>query len=224
MGCFNATQGHSAVPMELGEVSPDVGKNNDLHQIAEVRAQVAELSAFIKGGGRSGTPGQWSSYTPSGGKNSPGKGGAGAGNGTGKGKGKGKGGPSAIAVAWKRAESQPGKGGVPLCPEYQRTGRCTYFSRTGRECRFKHVKDVPQALSSIEGLLTTDLPSLSNNASWDEESHCFALACGECAPTGAAAPPVSGVEAEVFKAYSDLEAEMSFQILEPGPLGFQRHL
>ena len=150
------------------------------------------------------------------GKSSSGKGGAG----TGKVKG-----PSAIAVAWKRAEQQPGKGAVPLCPEYQRTGRCTYFSRTGRECRFKHVKDVPQALSSIEGLLTTDLPGLSNNASWDEESHCFALACGECAPLGAAAPPpVFGVEAEVLKAYSDLEAEMNFQFLEPGPLGFQRHL
>ena len=49
MGCFEAAQGHGAVLMELSEVSPDVGKNSDLHQIAEVRAQVAELSAFIKG-------------------------------------------------------------------------------------------------------------------------------------------------------------------------------
>ena len=128
-------------------------------------------------------------------------------------------------MAWKRAEQQPGKGAVPLCPEYQRTGRCTYFSRTGRECRFKHVKDVPQALSSIEGLLTTDLPGVGSNAVWDEESHCFALVCGECAGPGAsAAPPVSGVEAEVLKAYTELVSEMSFQIFEPAPLGFQRHL
>ena len=133
-------------------------------------------------------------------------------------------GPSAIAVAWRRAEQQQGKGAVPICPEYQRTGQCTFFSRTGRECRFKHVRDVPQALSSIEGLLSTDIPGISNNAVWDEESHVFALTCGDAGCSATAAPPVSNIEAEVQKAYNEIESEMSFQILEPPAAGFQGHL
>ena len=110
---------------------------------------------------------------------------------------------------------------IPICPEYQRTGQCTDFARTGRECRFKHVRDVPQALSSIEGLLSTDIPGISNNAVWDEQSHVFALTCGEAAGSAAVAPPVCNIEAEVQKAYGEIEAEMSFQILEPAAVGFQ---
>ena len=49
----------------------------------------------------------------------------------------------------------------------------------------------------------------------------FALTCGEAAGSTAVAPPVCNIEAEVQKAYGEIEAEMSFQILEPAAVGFQ---
>ena len=207
MSSFEVSQGTGSAPMDLSEVSPGISNGTgDQRAIAEVREQVAQLCAFVKGSGKGGSgSGSWNSYN----SNSASKG---------KGKGKGKG-PTAPNIAFRRAEKVPGA--VPVCAEYQRTGKCTYFARTGRECKFKHVKDLPAALSSVEGLISTDLPPLAKSAAWDEDSHCFVVAP---AGGGELPTPIANIEAEIGQISGEIEAEMGFEFPAEPPAGFQRHL
>ena len=84
--------------------------------------------------------------------------------GQGKGKGKGKG-PSPFAVASRRAQLH---GSQALCPTEARTGKCDFYERTGRACKFLHVK-VPKELSGVEGLIRSDLGDLK----WCEQDGCY---------------------------------------------------
>ena len=58
-----------------------------------------------------------------------------------------------------------------LCPTELRTGKCDYTERTGRSCRYMHVKAVPKSLASIEGLIASDLVGVSLN--YDAQSGGF---------------------------------------------------
>ena len=60
-------------------------------------------------------------------------------------------------------------GSIPICREFARTGRCGHFERTGYKCRFQHIRNIPEKLSSVEGLIASDFP----NSTYDpkEEVH-----------------------------------------------------
>ena len=205
MGSFEMSQGN--MPMELCELNLDisdaapVATNNSA--IAKIQAQVEELSAFVRsappiGPGKGATQSSpWQSFN--GGSRSPGKGQFDKG----KGKGKGKGKPTSNAIASRRAEKN---GSQALCPTEARTGRCDYEARTGRRCKFLHVK-LPKELSGIEGLIRSDLGELR----WDSAESCYL--CTDELDKSQLPDFIAHVEAEVANVTAELmneSAELGF--------------
>ena len=203
-----------ATPMELGEISSSLGPQEPLttvqQQLATAQKQVAELSAMVKGGGK----GQWNSAGKGGG--TFGKGSAWSSPGKGKGKGKGKGAtPAQIAI--RRIEQSGDKVAEVICPTMLRKGYCDFEQRTGKKCRFSHVKNVPPSLAAIEGLITSDLKDYE--IKYDARDGTFV--CGDCmAPKDGEKPVVASVLAsEVAKIAEEMVAEededFEFQVFQP---------
>ena len=75
-----------------------------------------------------------------------------------KGGGKGQGGkPSATQIALHRVNGDPSKA---VCPTELRRARCDFHERTGKPCKFMHFKALLASLSSVEGLVATDLSGM----------------------------------------------------------------
>ena len=127
----------------------------------------------------------------------------------GKGKGKGKG-PTPTAVAKARAAKVPGA--TPICDEHRRTGQCTFLARTGRKCEFLHVEKLPPQLSSIEGLISTDLKGYE--LQFDPCSGVYTcLPCRE----PQASTNIGNIEAEVQSTYHELSSELDFSVYDAAP-------
>ena len=137
-----------------------------------------------------GQKGGWNSW--SGWRNNNG------GKGDGKGKGKSKG-PSPMAVAKARAAKVPGA--TPICDEYRRTGQCSFEANSGRKCNFLHVDKLPPQLSSIEGLISTDLKGLK----LDFDISSGICTCCPCTEENVKA--LASVETEVNKVYNEMMAD-----------------
>ena len=198
---LDVIQGRSNTPMELGEIAvadivKAVPQSESPDKFKAMQDKIDQMSAMIyqgKGGGNSNS-GAWGSW----------KGGAGGRKGDSKGKGKGKGlggkgGPTTAAVALSRAKKVPG--GTPICDEYRRTGQCTFKSRTGRRCEFLHVDKIPAALSSIEGLISTDFKGVPMTCDWTSG----VWTCGAC--TEQSASTIANLETAIEKAYEELVAD-----------------
>ena len=56
-----------------------------------------------------------------------------------------------------------------MCDQYMKTGKCWYLDNYGY-CKFKHVKGLPPALSSVEGLRFEDLVG---NLKYDKGTQIF---------------------------------------------------
>ena len=107
-----------------------------------------------------------------------------------------------------------------MCNEEARTGKCTYEERTGRPCKFVHLKQRPAQLNGFEGMTTADLKNLN----YDPTTRQYG--CSEIT-----AAELAAVDADVQSVAAQLEAEWAsrpeMQVEEPmpngGPPGFQRH-
>ena len=133
-----------------------------------------------------------------------------------KGKGKGGKGDTSLAVSRRRAAHQQG-GAKPLCREYQRTGKCTWQERTGRQCNFAHGDKLPAALSGVCGLTTADLPGNVQYSLHEGLLHC--TCGGEVSATA-----VVSLEAEVAQISAQVEKERAEDWTISGPTvspGFQ---
>ena len=108
--------------------------------LAQIDAMQASLAALMAGKG--GQP-----SNSNGGKGFWGQRGAQQPKG-GKGKGKGKG-----------ADMRPG---TRVCHQFSETGRCPHQEKFWW-CKFKHVRNVPKTLSSVEGLRFEDLGEVTCN-------------------------------------------------------------
>ena len=142
------TDSKGPTPMELGQVDH-----------AAVQPPPG-MSALISPG-----KGNWSGQPPP----DPYKGSKGGKGAKGKGKAGGKGVNFGIRLGQRRATEN---GSIPICREFARTGRCGHFERTGYKCRFQHIRNIPEKLSSVEGLIASDFP----NSTYDpkEEVHTAA--------------------------------------------------
>ena len=193
--------------MELGAVAQESAVQSMLMKMDQ---RMDELSAMVKGGdnrSKGGGDGKgWSNYKgPWTGPGSSAKGK--------DGKGKGKGAPSALAVAHRRAQDGGNKAQV-VCPTQQRRGHCDFEQRTGRPCRFMHVKNLPPTLAAVDGLISSDLRGF--NLTYDCEDNTYV--CGECATApknGTEAPALASViENEVAKTAAELSEEWEFTVYD----------
>ena len=173
-----------------------------------MQRQIAELSAMVKGGGGKGNGGfgkgaPWSGYRP-------GQGSQGSQGYKGKGKGKGKG-PSPAQVAMRRAAESNARGqpAEVMCPTQQKRGFCDYEARTGYKCKFMHAKNIPPALSAVEGLISTDLKEYVLTYNGDGTFNCSG---------GPEQPSMAAVAAAEVEQVAKILAteEQNFIVLQPG--------
>ena len=207
MGGFEATMGITPVSMDLVALGPD---SDQAKEMAAMRQELRALGAMVgKGGGQGGKPGKgtWGSY------NSQRSGGGKAGRvqkGGDRGGAKGK--NSSVPVGSPAAEARRG---ARICHAYQETGKCWHMDTFGH-CKFKHVKGIPPALSSVEGLRFEDLVG---NLKYDKGAQVY---------TYTAEPAVdkdikTNVEAEIAAIVAELEELGDEEEAEPGAQPFQRH-
>ena len=90
-----------------------------------------------------------------------------------------------------------------------------------------HVKNLPAALASIEGLCSSDLKGLQLNYCPDNNSYI----CGSCTNTNDAVDTANKVTQDIEQVVASLEAEMDFSVFDVGApanqsqsaQGFQGH-
>ena len=149
--------GRGADAMDLSSVSKEAPTTAEA-KLLDLERRYNEMSAMMgkgAGGGGSSTKGQpWGGYRPSQGQGQAQGQGFGQGFGKGKGKGKGK---SASSIANRRSRET---GSQALCPSEAKFGQCTYQQWSGKPCRYQHTKNLPAALSAVEGLVAADLKGL----------------------------------------------------------------
>lgn len=101
-------------------------------------------------------------------------------------------------------------------PTMLRKGHCDFEERTGKPCKFTHVKGVPPQLASVEGLITSDLRDYE--VTFDFKDNTFVI--GDHKPSDK--PVMANVLASDFARIAEemaQEEEYNFEVYPPGELG-----